>query len=224
MMKYKIEVEDVRTVDEITEYWTNDDYIQLLGKFDYPDAEDTGTESLRELLFMAISDFEPSEAAKVVLAYKLGEHLSEGQIDQISNDMLDDTVCEEYPEMELQAALFHVNQLLFKAYNGKFPSSSATIIQCFISPLEENNETVLTKEMVLKLFNDGLSDRNIVKRLFEEQLKGNADFPEAENIIWDLQNPEKNKYRITTSGNLIKKEEVISTVWESEIELSPEDS
>ncbi|SFN80179.1 hypothetical protein SAMN05660413_02626 [Salegentibacter flavus] len=223
-MKYKIEVEDVRTVDEITEYWTNDDYIQLLGKFDYPDAEDTGTESLRELLFMAISDFEPSEAAKVVLAYKLGEHLSEGQIDQISNDMLDDTVCEEYPEMELQAALFHVNQLLFKAYNGKFPSSSATIIQCFISPLEENNETVLTKEMVLKLFNDGLSDRNIVKRLFEEQLKGNADFPEAENIIWDLQNPEKNKYRITTSGNLIKKEEVISTVWESEIELSPEDS
>ncbi|MGM0934687.1 MAG: hypothetical protein ACQEWD_14720 [Bacteroidota bacterium] len=224
MMKYKIEVEDVRTVDEITEYWTNDDYIQLLGKFDYPDAEDTGTESLRELLFMAISDFEPSEAAKVVLAYKLGEYLSEGQIDQISNDMLDDTVCEEYPEMELQAALFHVNQLLFKAYNGKFPSSSATIIQCFISPLEENNETVLTKEMVLKLFNDGLSDRNIVKRLFEEQLKGNADFPEAENIIWDLQNPEKNKYRITTSGNLIKKEEVISTVWESEIELSPEDS
>ncbi len=223
-MKYKIEIENVKTVDEITEYWTNDDYIQLLGKFDYPDAEDTGTESLRELLFMAISDFEATEAAKVVLAYKLGDHLSEGQIDQISNDMLEDTVCEEYPEMELQAALFHVNQLLFKAYNGKFPSSSATIIQCFIIPLEEKNETVLTKEMVLRLFNDGLSDRNIVKRLFEEQLKGDADFPEAENIIWDLQNPEKNQYRITTSGNLIKKEEVISTEWDSEIDLSPVDS
>lgn len=224
MMKYKIEIKNVQTVDEITEYWTNDDYIELLGKFDYPDAEDTGTESLRELLFMAISDFEPSEAAKVVLAYRLGEHLSEGQIDQISNDMQEDKVCEEYPEMELQAALFHVNQLLFKAYNGKFPSSSATIIQCFITPLEENNGTVLSKEMVLRLFNDGLSDRNIVKRLFEEQLKGISDFPEAENIIWDLQNPEKNQYRITTSGNLIKKEEVISTEWEAEIELSQEDS
>ena len=40
--------------------------------------------------------------------------------------------------------------------------------------------------MVLRLLNEGFSERNIVKRLFEEQLKGNADFPEAENIIWDL--------------------------------------
>ena len=219
MMKYKIKIENVDTVDEITEYWTNDDYIQLLEKFDYPDAKNASKENLRELLFMAITDFEPSEAARVVLSYKLGEHLSEGQIDQISNDMLNDTVCEEYPEMELQAPLFHINQLMFKAYNGKFPSSSATIIECSITPLDENNETALTKEMVLRLFNDGLSDRNIVKRLFEEQIKGNTDFPEAENIIWELQNPEKNQYRITTSGNLIKKEEVISLEWESEIEM-----
>ena len=223
-MKYKIKIEKIQAVDEIAEYWTNEDYIQLLDKFDYPDAEDTGTESLRELLFMAISDFEPTEAARMVLSYKLGEHLTEGQIDQISNDMLNDKVCEEYPEMELQAALFHVNQLLFKAYNGKFPSSSATIIECSIIPLDENNETALTKEMVLRLFNDGLSDRNIVKRLFEEQIKGNADFPESENIIWDMQNPEKNRYRIITSGNLIKKDEVISTEWESEIESPQTDS
>ncbi|WP_372920404.1 hypothetical protein [Salegentibacter sp.] len=223
-MKYNIKIEKVQTVDEIPEYWTNEDYIGLLEKFDYPDAEDTGTESLRELLFMAISDYEPSEAAKIVLDYKLGEHLSEGQIDQISNDMLDDKVCEEYPDMELQAPLFHVNQLLFKAYNGKFPSSSATIIDCFISPSDEHNQIPLTKEMVLRLFNEGLSDRNIVKRLFEEQMDENTDFPEAENIIWELENPEKNQYRITTSGNLIKKEEVISTEWKSEIEIPPVES
>lgn len=216
-MKYKIKIEDVQTVDEIKEYWTNEDYVKLLEKFDYPDAEDTGTEGLRELLFMAISDFEPSEAAVIVLDYKLGEHLTEGQIDQISNDMLLDTVCEEYPEMELQAALFHINQLLFKAYNGKFPSSSATIIECTINSLD-NNETRLSKEMVLRLFNDGLSDRNIVTRLFEEQMKGNTEFPEAENIIWDLQNTEKDHYRLITSGNLIKKDEVISSEWESDIE------
>ncbi len=223
-MKYKIKIENVHTVDEITEYWTNEDYVQLLEKFDYPDAEGTSTESLRELLFMAMTDFEPSEAARVVLGYKLEEQLSEGQIDQISNDMLIDKVCEEYPEMELQSALFHINQLMFKAYNGKFPSSSATIIECSITSLDKNNETTLTKEMVLRLFNNGLSDRNIVKRLFEEQIEENADFPEAENIIWDLQNPETNQYRITTSGNLIKKDDVIAAEWEGEIELSPIDS
>lgn len=217
-MKYKINIEEVYTVDEIKEYWTNEDYIQLLEKFDYPDAEDSEKENLRELLFMAISDFEPSESAKLVLDYKLGEYLTEGQIDQISNDMLIDTVCEEYPEMELQSALFHVNQLLFKAYNGKFPSSSATIIRCSITPSDENAGSILTKGKVLRLLNEGLSDRNIVKRLFEEQMNGSGEFPEAENIIWDLDTSEKDLLKITTSGNLIKKEEVIASTWEKEIE------
>lgn len=216
MMKYTMKIEEVQTVDEIKEFWTNEDYVKLLEKFNYPDAEDTGSESLRELLFMAITDFEPHEAAGIVLNYKLGDQLTEGQIDQISNDMLLDKVCEEYPEMELQAPLFHINQLLFKAYNGKFPSSSATIIECAISSQDEP-ESGLTKEIILRILNDGLSDRNIVKRLFEEQMKGNTEFPEAEHIIWDLQNPEKDRYRMTISGNLIKKDEVISSEWESEI-------
>ncbi|MDX1760685.1 MAG: hypothetical protein R3218_00880 [Christiangramia sp.] len=218
-MKYIMTIEEVQTVDEIKEFWTNEDYVQLLEKFDYPNADDTGSESLRELLFMAITDFEPSEAAGVVLKYKLGEKLTEGQIDQISNDMLQDKVCEEYPEMELQAPLFHINQLLFKAYNGKFPSSNATIIKCLIT-FQDEPEKSLDKELILRILNDGLSDRNIVKRLFEEQLKGNLEFPEAENIIWDLQNPEKDKYRIITSGNLIKKDEIISSEWEGELTLS----
>lgn len=223
-MKYKIKIEDINTVDEIAEYWKKEDYIQLLEKFNYPDAEDAKSENLRELLFMAITDFEPSEAATIVLDYKLSEQLSEGQIEQISNDMLIDTVCEEYPEMDLQSTLFHVNQLLFKAYNGKFPSSSATIIDCSITPLDKNNDTNLTKEMVMRLFNDGLSDRNIVKRLFADQMDGSVEFPEAEDIIWDLQNSDNNHFKITTSGYLIKKEEIIASEWEGDIEETEEDS
>jgi hypothetical protein len=222
-MKYKISIEKVSNVDEIREYWTKEDYIQLLKKFDFPDAEDSDPENLRELLFMAISDFEPSEAAKLVLEYKLGEQLSEGQIEQISNDMLIDTVCEEYPEMELQSTLFHVNQLLFKAFNGKFPSSSATIIHCSITPANEAAVSNLSEKSVLRLLNDGLSDRNIIKRLFEEQMNGDAEFPEAKNIIWNLEVSENNHFKITTSGNLIKKEEVIASEWEKEIEEDDSD-
>ncbi|WP_243729584.1 hypothetical protein [Salegentibacter sp. 24] len=223
MMKYKINIEKVQTVDEIREYWTSEDYIQLLEIFNYPDAEDSEKENLRELLFMAITDFEPSEAAQLVMKYTLDGQLTEGQIHQISNDMLIDTVCEEYPEMELQAKLFHVNQLLFKAYNGKFPSSSATIIHCSITAFKDDNPSI-TKETVLRLLNDGLSDRNIVKRLFEDQMNGNTEFPEAEHIIWDLQNLEHDHFKITTSGNLLKKEEIIDSTWEKEIEDFGDDS
>ena len=217
-MKYHIKINSIKIVDEIKEYWTNKDYVQLLEKFNYPDAEDSNTENLRELLFMAISDFDPGEAAIIVLDYKLANHLSAGQIEQISNDMLIDTVCEEYPEMELQSTLFHINQLLFKAYNGKFPSASATIIDCSITPLEKNTDTKLTKEMVLRLFNNGLSDRNIIKRLFEEQMNQRADFPEAENIIWDLKTSDNINFKMTTAENLLKKEEVAFTEFDGSVE------
>jgi hypothetical protein len=62
---------------------------------------------------MAITDFEPNEAAAIVLDYKLSDSLNE-EIQQISNDMLIDKISEEYPEIAMQAPLYHINQLLLK--------------------------------------------------------------------------------------------------------------
>ena len=53
-MKYKIEIENIEIVDEIENYWTNDDYVALLEKFDYPDGSNADKDSLKELLFMAL--------------------------------------------------------------------------------------------------------------------------------------------------------------------------
>jgi hypothetical protein len=74
-VKYKI-----NTVEEIKDYWSDDDYVQLLGKFAYPEASSAKKENLSELLSMAITDFEPNEAAAIVLDYKLSDSLNEGQI------------------------------------------------------------------------------------------------------------------------------------------------
>jgi hypothetical protein len=77
--------------------------------------------------------------------------------------------------------MFHVNQLLFKAYNGKFPNAKASVH--FLTPIE--GETELTAENVLKLLNNGLSDRNLIKRLFDDQMTQNIPFPNAAAIIWN---------------------------------------
>jgi hypothetical protein len=95
-------------------------------------------ENLSELLSMAITDFEPNEAAAIVLDYKLSDSLNEGQIQQISNDMLIDKISEEYPEIAMQAPLYHINQLLFKAYNGKFPNAKATVMEFSVMPSKED--------------------------------------------------------------------------------------
>ena len=217
-MKYKIEIENIEIVDEIENYWTNDDYVALLEKFDYPDGSNADKDSLKELLFMAISDFEPREAAVIVLEYKLLEQLTEGQIQQVSIDMLIDKVCEEYREIGLHSTLFHINQLLFKAYNGKFPNAKATVIGCKISSLEGENSDKLTKENVLKLFANGLSDSNIINRLFDQAMHFNAAFPEADDILWDLETSDNINFKLTTSEYWIGKEDILSSEFEGVLE------
>ncbi|WP_035668186.1 hypothetical protein [Flavobacterium sp. 83] len=218
-MNYQIIIKSANTVDQIEEYWTNDDYVKLLEKFDYPDASDADAASLRELLFMAISDFEPKDAAVIVLEYKLSEDLNEGQIQQISNDMFLDKVCEEYPEIRLHSTLFHINQLLFKAYNGTFPNAKAIIIECSLAPVEGENENELNKEGILKLLNNGLSGSNLIKRLFDSQMTENAPFPEAEDILWDVKTTDNVNYTLTTSEYWLSKDDIIASEFEGVLEV-----
>ena len=218
-MNYQITINSAISVDEIEGYWTNEDYIQLLEKYDYPDAADADASSLRELLFMAISDFEPKDAAVIALEYKLSEHLNEGQIQQISNDMFLDKVCEEYPEIGLHSTLFHINQLLFKAYNGTFPNAKATILTVTIAASDLENNIDLTKENVLKLLSKGLSDSNLIKRLFDQAMNENAPFPEAEDVLWDLTTTDNLNYTITTSEYWLKREDIVASEFEGVVEI-----
>lgn len=213
-MKYKVEIQNIEIVDEITNYWTNEDYVYLLEKFEFADAKSIKPENLLEYLKMAISDFEPKDAAKILLEYKLSEDLTEGQIDQISNDMLLDKVCEEYPEIHLHAKLFHINQLVFKAYNGTFPNAKASIIDCSFEAIDAKEKTKITKEMALVLLKDGLSGSNLIKRLFEAQLNQEVQFPDAEGIVWYLESEDNVNFKLTTSEYWISREDIKASEFE----------
>ncbi|MFZ1526238.1 MAG: hypothetical protein WAT22_15560, partial [Saprospiraceae bacterium] len=127
-MKIQVKILNIKTVNELPGYWTNEDFIQLLDKMDLPDADKVKPEELRELLYMAITDFEPSEAAEIILTYKLGDQLTAGQIQDISHEMKDEKIAETYANPSFHYDLFNINQLLYRAYKGKFPNTEASII------------------------------------------------------------------------------------------------
>ena len=185
-MKYAIKIHKISTVDDLENAWSIEDYKQLLERFDFANNDVNDLKELRELLFMAISDNEPNEAAAIVLDYKLSEYLNEGQIDSLSYEMLVDKISEEYPKIELHKTLFIINQLLHKAFNGKFPNTKATLVDFEITP-SRNAETTITKEIVLKCFAQNLDKHNVIIRLFSNQLKAEEAFVEANDIIWDLE-------------------------------------
>ena len=76
----------------------------------------------------------------------------------------------------------------------------------------------LTAENILKLLNNGLSDRNLIKRLFEDQMSQNIPFPEAESIIWELTTKDYVNYNLVTSENWINKEDITESEFEAVLE------
>jgi hypothetical protein len=222
-MKFNIKIIATRTIEELEGSWNNMDYIELLKRFDYAEAEKLKPNELKEFLFMAITDFEPSEAAAIVLDYKLSEVLAKGQIDNLSHEMLREKVSENYSDIYIHKFLFETNQLLYNAYNGKFPLTKANVVEFEMSG-ENDEEAEITKELVLKALSISLSQSSLINRLFSEQLQGDIPFPEVEAIIWNLQNKGENRYLITTSEKWLSKEDFGQLEYECTIIPSVENS
>ena len=220
-MNVQVKIINIKTVNELGQYWTNDDFIQLLDKMNLPDADKVKPEELKDLLYMAITDFEPNEAAEIVLTYKLGESLTAGQIQTITHDMTDEKVAEQYADPSYHYDLFNINQLLFKAYNGTFPNTEASIIN--IELTDADGGTVeATNEILTKALSASLSDRSIIKRLYEDQMEGIVDFGDAEKILWRFQDKGNNTFEIITSRYWIDKEDIESGEYEASIKFFEE--
>ncbi|MFO7745281.1 MAG: hypothetical protein R6V36_07845 [Psychroflexus sp.] len=218
----KVKILEAKTLNELDSYWSNEDYSALLKEFDFPEADEVKDENLREMLFMAISDFEPNEAASIILTYKLSDQLNEGQIHSISHEMTNDKVAEEYPEPSLHYDLFNINQLLYKAYNGTFPNTEATLLK-FEVVEDDGIEIGEDREILAKVIAGALNNRSLVKRLFADQLEASVKFEDAHKFIWTIKNPEKNKYHVLTSKYWISKEDIVGSDYDIEVKSFEEE-
>lgn len=213
-MKFTIRLKKIKSIEKIEGYWKKEDYINLLEMFGYPDASSVPEKELLEMLSMAVSDYEPNEAAEIVLNYKLNGVLREGQIKNLSHEMLEDRVSEEYSDISLHYPLFNINQFLYEAYNGKFPKTLATVIDfelSFKAVIE------ITKEIVLRTLSDMLSDKCLLKRLFNEQLDSENELKDAKSIIWELKPTGENLYQLITSDYWINEDDLAMDEFSGEL-------
>jgi hypothetical protein len=202
--------------------WTLVDYKELLKRFDFPDADTVKDNEVKEFLFMAINDFEPAEAASIVLEYKVSDKLNEGQIENLAIEMTRDRAAENYSDIFLHKPLFEVNQLLYNAYNGKFPHIQINVIDFELKAPDNGME--MNKELVLKALSQGLSENNLLLRLFGDQLEGKVPFPEAEGIIWELKDKGSDQYTVITSEKWLTKDEIVKTEFDCTVTLYDENA
>ena len=203
-MNFTIKLKRIKKIEKIEGYWKKEDYVNLLELFDYSDAQSLPESELWDMLSMAIADFEPEDAAEIVLTYKLKNVLKGGQIKNLSHEMLEDRVAEEYPDISLHYPLFNINQLLYEAYNGKFPRTFAAVLDI---ELDFSGKVEVTKEIVLRTISDLLTDKSLLKRLFNEQLDSEKELKDAESIIWELKPIGENLYQLISSDYWLNKED-----------------
>jgi len=213
--KFAVEVLSFTTIQELPGSWTNEDYKALLVKMDYENPDEIQASELKEMCFMSITDFEPAEAAKIVLEYLIEDELTDGQIENLSHQMLTEKLWEENPKLDLHISFFKATQLLYEAYNGKFPRAEAVRLQLKITA--ENTESLSIFDQnpnapVVRILSQGMSDHNLVNRLFGDQLEG-TNFEEADSIIWQLETIEKKSNEVTFDI-------VSSTYWLDDIKYS----
>lgn len=173
--------------------WQNTDYLALLDKLSYENPEAIAPAELAEMTKLALTDLEPAEAAEVVLGHLAGEELTKGQTDQLAHQMQTEKLWEENPNFALHQKFFNATQLLYDAYNGKFPHPQAVEFKVKITAASPADLTLLdhdTAATLLRLLAPGLSDRALLHRLFSDQVAG-GEFPEAASILWQFTPNEK---------------------------------
>jgi hypothetical protein len=184
MSQFKVKVLSFEQIQELPGSWEKSDLINLLNAMDYDNPAEIKDSELKEMCMMSLTDFEPEEAAKIVLDYTIAERLTEGQIENLSHEILTEKLWEEYPELHLHPDLFRSTQLLYDAFNGKFPRAEAVRFTIEI----EGDVHIFNDQAeapILRILAAGMSDRSLIHRLFSEQIEGDR-FDEAKDILWQL--------------------------------------
>jgi hypothetical protein len=206
-MTFKIENLQNHSSKELLNAWELTDYKNILDRLGFTEAATLKDSEIEEMTLMAIADLEPTEAAAELLRFSFVDHLNEGQIDQIANEMQDDKIYEEYPKIALHHRMFAINQLLRKAYNGKFPAGEIVEIQFTIEDDKHKFDTAesISNEILLKILAPAMPDNSLIKRLFPEELAGEKEFLDADGIVW--------RSEIVKSGNKFNVEMISSDYW-----------
>ncbi|SMB89893.1 conserved hypothetical protein [Hymenobacter roseosalivarius DSM 11622] len=188
MQKFTVERLSFDTLTELPNSWQAQDYKALLLKTGYDNPDEIAPDELKTMCHMALTDLEPTEAAQLVLEYLFEDQLTAGQIENLAHQMLTEKLWEENPELDQHEGFFKTTQLLYAAYNGKFPRAEAVQFQIKITADAEALALFDTQPEapLLRLLAQGMPDSTLLKRLFHEQL-GGTSFPEAPAIIWQLQ-------------------------------------
>jgi len=205
--EFNVEILSLVKISEIENAWIADDYKALLSMMDIAEDEVSGMNEseLKEMCLMSLSDFEHHESAKFLLTHIFKDEITEGKIDQLSHQMVENKLWEEHADSAYHRSLFNAYELLRKAYNGIFKEPTGVKFTIKITSTIKDSFDIFYPSLhavIVRLLSNGLAEDAILTRLYEEQISG-ENFSDAKNILWILKEISiteiERQYEITSS-------------------------
>ncbi|WP_417518581.1 hypothetical protein [Minwuia sp.] len=184
---FHVDVRDVIEIEEIDGTWTADDFRALLDAMDFGDHAGMAEDELREMCLMSLQDQDPNDAAYLVLRYVIGDALRDGQLRNMSSEMQDEKLWEEYVDPAFHERLFRVGSLLYAARPQVFPKTDAVRVTLEVRCPDAEGRALFDatpdEAFLVRLVADGMDARAVLHRFYGDQMK-QAHFPEAPGIVW----------------------------------------
>jgi len=189
MTTYRVAVEKFEELTELQGSWNPADYVAILKVLDVAGAAQIAPEELREMCLLALQDLDPPEAAAVLLTYKLGTKLSEGQIRNYSIESQHERLWEQAGDLEFHHTMFDVASLLNAVNGSEFPTPDALRVSLSIESTDAATlavfEDAMDRALLVRLLSAGMDKSAILNRLFGDQI-ASGTIADADSIIWGV--------------------------------------
>jgi len=205
--EFSVKLSSFTTISTIEDAWTDEAYKALLTMMGLEDGLENATHAeLEEMCLMSLSDFEHNEAARFVLAYLFPDDFTEGKLDQLSHDMPEDRLWEEFSDNKYHYDFFKAYGLLRQAFNGIFAEPTGVQLTIELTAKKPESFDVFAespKAPLVRLLAGVMGEGEIVNRLYTDQIEGDR-FAEAEGILWNVEEVSQTdlqvQYAVTSSA------------------------
>ncbi|MDA1229747.1 MAG: hypothetical protein O2856_03145 [Planctomycetota bacterium] len=187
MTKYRVSIDEIEELAALEGGWQTADYVAILTELNVDGAAQIASDELRDMSLFALQDLDPPEAAAVLLKYKLGTRLTEGQIKNFSIESQHERLWEQSAELDIHQPMFAVASLLHAVNSMAFPKPDALRVSLSIqcddaAGLSLFNDS-MDRALLVRMISAGMDETAILKRLFGEQIAA-GEVADADSIIW----------------------------------------
>ncbi len=186
---YAVTIESIKEVHSLPGSWENDALRELLALAEVDDLGEIADADLLDMVLMVLQDLGNQKAGELVLEAVFGDAMRPGVRQNLVADLQEDEPWTDFAEVSQQRGIFVAVCLLQKAFPRRYGTPDALQLRVKVTAQSSAGAPPMQApqaDWLIRLLACGMSEHNIVHRLYADELKA-GKFKEADGLIWDCQ-------------------------------------